>query len=335
MTFFSSPIEIEECDIAAVKLQRLIRGRLVQNIMYEGKERRARLIQELRDRKIIEKTAESEAKALGADVEKLKATKPLVPVVNVKVSQVGDEDDEENLISPAHMEPEEQIVARDDEAQLGEFYDMAVESEFVGETLDFMTKELVRLREERRIAAMVKLADRTRRMREAEESGRRQAELKRREREDEVFRQVMQVQQESIDSYLENIIVDSIDQASSDIARDQVREYATRLNAIVDEFELKCVLIFYTISYPCIIINSIFSKFREQHGEDPSQAIVADLVASFLIPEVERATVRGMVKQQQSSRLLHAAHSAVNQTLPGVEQEVWESEQNAKKNTSV
>ena len=41
----------------------------------------------------------------------------------------------------------------------------------VGNTLDFLNKELVRLREQQRIAAMVKLAERTRRIREAEESG--------------------------------------------------------------------------------------------------------------------------------------------------------------------
>jgi hypothetical protein len=50
-------------------------------------------------------------------------------------------------------------------------FESAVQAEYVGKTLDFLTKELVRLREEKRLAAMVKLADRTRRMREAQESG--------------------------------------------------------------------------------------------------------------------------------------------------------------------
>lgn len=44
-------------------------------------------------------------------------------------------------------------------------------SEFVGKTLDFLTKELQRLREERKISAMIMLAERTRKLREAEESG--------------------------------------------------------------------------------------------------------------------------------------------------------------------
>jgi hypothetical protein len=42
--------------------------------------------------------------------------------------------------------------------------------------MDHLSKELVRFKQERRIAAMVRLADDVRRRREAEESGRRQAE---------------------------------------------------------------------------------------------------------------------------------------------------------------
>jgi len=42
--------------------------------------------------------------------------------------------------------------------------------------MDHLSKELVRFKQERRIAAMVRLAEDVRRRREAEESGRRQAE---------------------------------------------------------------------------------------------------------------------------------------------------------------
>ena len=43
-------------------------------------------------------------------------------------------------------------------------------------TLDHLSKELVRFKQERKIAAMVRLAEDMRRKREAEESGRRQGE---------------------------------------------------------------------------------------------------------------------------------------------------------------
>lgn len=60
----------------------------------------------------------------------------------------------------------------------------------VGEQLDFLNKELQRLHEERRIHAFVMLAERQRRMQEAEESGQRQREERVRRIEDEVFKQV-------------------------------------------------------------------------------------------------------------------------------------------------
>jgi len=56
--------------------------------------------------------------------------------------------------------------------------------------LDFLNKELVRLEDERRVHAFTMLAERQRRMREAEESGHRQEEERRRREHDEIFRQV-------------------------------------------------------------------------------------------------------------------------------------------------
>lgn len=63
------------------------------------------------------------------------------------------------------------------------------------------------LQEERRIHAFAMLAERERRMREAEEAGRRQVEEKKREQADEAFRQIMAVHQGTVESYLEDIIL--------------------------------------------------------------------------------------------------------------------------------
>ena len=49
----------------------------------------------------------------------------------------------------------------------------ALQSKVIASTLDHLSKELVRFKQERRIAAMVRLAEDVRRRREAEESGRR------------------------------------------------------------------------------------------------------------------------------------------------------------------
>jgi hypothetical protein len=60
----------------------------------------------------------------------------------------------------------------------------------MGDMLDYLSKELIRLQEERRIAAFAMLAERQRRLREAEESGLRQVEERRRREQDEFFKQV-------------------------------------------------------------------------------------------------------------------------------------------------
>jgi hypothetical protein len=68
--------------------------------------------------------------------------------------------------------------------------------------MDNLSKELVRLKQERRIAAMVRIAEDVRRRREAEESGRRQGEAILRQREDYLYQELMQVHQGTVDSYL-------------------------------------------------------------------------------------------------------------------------------------
>ena len=67
----------------------------------------------------------------------------------------------------------------------------------VGQMADVLSKELVRLQEEQRIHAFALLAERKRRMREAEESGKRQVEERRRMEEDEIWRQMVNCHQVS------------------------------------------------------------------------------------------------------------------------------------------
>lgn len=71
-----------------------------------------------------------------------------------------------------------------------ESYIAGVSGGVIVDMLDFLSKELARLQEERRIHAFTLLAERDRRIREAEESGKRQIEERRRREEDEIFKQV-------------------------------------------------------------------------------------------------------------------------------------------------
>uniref|UniRef100_A0A3B4GYI0 Cilia- and flagella-associated protein 91 n=1 Tax=Pundamilia nyererei TaxID=303518 RepID=A0A3B4GYI0_9CICH len=97
---------------------------------------------------------------------------------------------------------------------------------------DTLSKELIRLQDERRIHAFTLLAERDRRMQEAEESGRRQVEERRRKEEDEIFREVVQVHQETVDMYLEDIILGTIEHTADQQAREEIHKRAKEVNDI-------------------------------------------------------------------------------------------------------
>lgn len=156
--------------MAIILLQRLIRGRAVQNMMFEGKEKRLDLISELR--------ATEEWKAASG------------------------------------LEEERTLIENYQERVLDGVSE-AIQADVISKTMDNLSKELVRLKQERRIAGMVRLAEDVRRRREAEESGRRQAEQILREREDVLYQELMSVHQGSVDSYLQNIFGNTIDKTSS------------------------------------------------------------------------------------------------------------------------
>lgn len=143
--------------LAIILLQRLIKGRAYQNMMFEGKEKRLDLITELR--------------------------------ATDHYRQQSDNPDETKLIETY----QERVLDGVSEA---------LQSSIISATMDNLSKELVRLKQERHIAAMVRLAEDDRRRREAQESGRRQAELVLRQREDQLYRELMSVHQGSVDSYL-------------------------------------------------------------------------------------------------------------------------------------
>ena len=145
----------------------------MQNELFEGKQRRQELVDELRsthalrENEKIAKQVEDEARASQRHTEKTDLT---------------------------HAATGASVIA-------------SITGTNIGAMLDTLSKELVRLQEERRIHAFAMMAERARRMREAEESGKRAIEQQRRLQQDEVFRQVVHVHQATVDSYLEDLIL--------------------------------------------------------------------------------------------------------------------------------
>ncbi|XP_071806204.1 cilia- and flagella-associated protein 91-like isoform X2 [Asterias amurensis] len=242
----------EEKELAIIFLQQVIRGRAIQNMMFEGKEKRQELINELRSTHALQ-SAEQQMKK-----QEKQATL--------------------NLQRQRRLHDHKEWFL--DEAM------SKLEGESAGDMLDFLSKELIRLQEERRIHAFAMLAERQRRIREAEESGRRQVEERRRREEDEIFKQVVKVHQISVDTYLEDVILSSMDNTADKQAREEIQQMAQQINQVAYDIE-------------------------DRKTELESEEIVAELVSTFLLPEVSKLTAREKVKTQQRKHLL-AAHKIVH-----------------------
>ncbi|KAL3885253.1 hypothetical protein ACJMK2_025341 [Sinanodonta woodiana] len=249
--------EQESKDLAVIFLQQVIRGRAIQNMMFEGKEKRMELIRELRSTHALQEAEQQIKKQEKQATLSLQRQRRL-------------------------HEHKESLV---DEAMSN------LEGQSLGEMCDFLSKELIRLQEERRIHAFSMLAERQRRIREAEESGRRQVEERRRREEDEIFKQVIKVHQDSVDTYLEDIILNSIDFTADRQAREEIQQMAEQINDVAYEME-------------------------DRRTQLESEEIVADLVHCFLLPEVQKKTVREKVKRNQRQFIL-AAHKEIHKTGEG------------------
>uniref|UniRef100_A0A4W4GXM3 Cilia- and flagella-associated protein 91 n=1 Tax=Electrophorus electricus TaxID=8005 RepID=A0A4W4GXM3_ELEEL len=228
------PLESEEKkELAVIYLQKLLRGRSIQNQMLEGRAKRLELIQELRTTHALQR---EEQELQRADKQVTLALQRERELHSTKISQI-------------------------------DAYMAGLSGAVLVDMLDFLAKELVRLQEERRIHAFTLLAERDRRIREAEESGRRQVEERRRREEDEIFKQVVKVHQATVDLYLEDVIIRTIEHTAEDQAREEIHHMAQELDAIAHAME-------------------------QPRDSVQSEEIVAELVYRFLIPEVHKITVR-------------------------------------------
>eukprot|EP01138_Halocafeteria_seosinensis_P015926 gb/GECG01016253.1/.p1 GENE.gb/GECG01016253.1/~~gb/GECG01016253.1/.p1 ORF type:complete len:771 (+),score=132.89 gb/GECG01016253.1/:1-2313(+) len=226
--------EKDDLDNAALLLQKLLRGRTTQNMMFEGKERRLELIKEMR-----------------LDL--------LTPEERAEI------DNEE--ASRRHEAAVKQAARSTLDVAVGEV---------LSGTLDYLGRELVRQQEMERINSQVHEAEETRRRREAEEGGTRQAEVRIRTREDYVYRQLFSVHQDSARDYVSTLL------------RDVVEEEATRE-------------------------ASEYLSLPAEQEADADGASIRNLVGSFLLPEVERRHVERAVELEEK-KYVEAARQALEHT---------------------
>ena len=155
------------------------------------------------------------------------------------------------------------------------------------------SKELVRIKEEQKINAIVMMAENERRKREAEEMGRRQAENILRDRQDIMAKELLEVNQATMDSYINSLFTNTVNKVSKKQVIKEIEIKAKKLNTIVDKIEDKFV---------------------------KDDVRIRDLVSSFIIPEIERKKKQDQIELEEK-RFIERAKVAINTSLRNAENE--------------
>lgn len=164
--------------------------------------------------------------------------------------------------------------------------------------LDFLGKELLRLQDEKKAHALYMLAERERHRREAAESGRRQVENEQRKMNEEIYRNILKSNEDTITVYLENVLIEGIEKISEEESRNQIREMAKR-------------------------IDEEASKTLNEEN------IISELIEGFVLPEVDKRIDRKN-KQFEKTKHILAANNAFNEfieKLPPIERSVGSAEE--------
>ena len=170
----------------------------------------------------------------------------------------------------------------------------AIQGDNISKTLDYLSKELVRIKEEQKINAIVMMAENERRKREAEEMGRRQAENILRDRQDIMAKELLEVNQATMDSYINSLFTNTVNKVSKKQVIKEIEIKAKKLNTIVDKIEDKFV---------------------------KDDVRIRDLVSSFIIPEIERKKKQDQIELEEK-RFIERAKVAINTRKKNMEKKM-------------
>jgi hypothetical protein len=157
----------------------------------------------------------------------------------------------------------------------------ALQGEVISHALNFLSQEMVRLQEERKIMQYFEHAKWSRRVREAEESGRRQMEHLTRMKQEEQFKLVMDVHSKSAHIVMDNAVRSAVAHSADTMAVKATTIKRDHLDPAEDGLEKE---------------------------SDPA-SVVADLLTSLIMPQVAKEHARRAQKVQER-RFVDAAHHA-------------------------
>lgn len=241
--------EEEEMFQACLFLQKTIKGRAIQAVMFEGRVKCQELIEELKSTHALQSHVEEE---------------------NGRVRKKIYELQRKAEIELLHQKKKKEILCN-------------LAGKTTGDMLDFLSKELLRLQNERMTHALALLADQERHKREAAEAGRRQAEEQRRREHDEMYKQIIKMHQNTVHSFLNELFTNTKEW----LGHRWAREYVTEMAKKIDQAAVATTMV------------SIFTRADDLLEEE----IVADLIHNFALPEVQKRIVRQRLQDRQRNYL--------------------------------
>ncbi|XP_012234679.1 cilia- and flagella-associated protein 91 isoform X4 [Linepithema humile] len=243
---------------SATFIQKFVRGRAIQCLMHEDRDRCKDFIRELQS-------------------------------THARDQESQEKHQEERMYIELQRLRNEQSIQGD---RLREILN-SLEGKTVCGTLDFLSKKLMRLEDERRAHAFALLTEREKCMQEAAETDTQQQESCRREEFDKIFKQVAKINQDSVEAYLEDVISEGIDWISDKTAEEHVLELCDKADVIAK----------YSLD------NA--NKLTEEE-------LVADMIYNFILPEVEKHNIRRQIHDEQQNCMQNEKISDLSSSEPSL-----------------
>lgn len=176
----------------AVPVQKYIKGRAIQNLIYRGREEVNDLIEELQIS------------------NKLQSVRELFP------------EDNTPRLSLEQIDADQGV-----DHQVGENI-----SSHVGFMLEFLAKEVVRLDKERQEHATKLLAEKEREEKETQQRVLLETKAKKRRETEEVYRNIFKTEYDVVTTYLENVLLEGITNVTEEQAKEYVKKLAREISEV-------------------------------------------------------------------------------------------------------
>lgn len=248
----------------AILLQKIIKGRAIQKAIYNGRNKCKSLILEYQS------------------THQLTAVNAMYPTHLNKIS----EKHKNVLYQQSRLEG----LLRA-ESQINDVLQETTDSS-ISFLLDFLDKELTRLIDQKKSHALYLLAEKERQKREAIEARNRQIDEIHRQEFEEFFEKKLHSTNETVTQYLENVLMQGLDNIADSDARTNIRNVARQ----IDEDTCK----------------SMSTKFNEMNYIPNDEEIVTDLVNNFMFPEIYKRIARRDENKRKNATLLTAHNTIYN-----------------------